>query len=105
MRTPVAARNPSLSGVEASSVKNRLRCSASSNTNAPSTTLMGAYNALSADAPWMSMSMSPAATDVMRSASPPSWLAPKISTPSPVPDAATASAMTWAPHACCGWAS
>ena len=32
----------------------------------------------------MSMSMSPAATEAMRSASPPSWLAPKILMASPV---------------------
>ena len=67
--------------------------------------LIGGYNALSAEAPWMSMSMSPATTDVIRSASPPSWLAPKISIVRPTSAAASSSAMTLAPHSCCGCAS
>ena len=40
-RTPVAVRNPSLSGCEASDVKKRWRWSESSKTKAPSTTLIG----------------------------------------------------------------
>ena len=67
-----------MSGWDASDVKYRCRWSESSKTNAPSRVPIGAYSALSADAPWMSMSMSPAATEAIRSASPPSWLAPKI---------------------------
>ena len=105
IRTPVAARNPSLSGCDASDVKKRWRWSESSKTKAPSRMLIGAYSALSADAPWMSMSMSPAATDAIRSASPPSWLAPEMVIVTPTSAAASSSAMTWAPHACCGWAS
>jgi hypothetical protein len=42
----------------------------------------------------MSMSMSPDATDAMRSASPPSWLLGKISMLRPTSAAATSSAIT-----------
>ena len=61
--------------------------------------------ALSADAPWMSMSMSPATTDWMRSASEPSWLCPKSSIVRPTFAAATSSAMIFAPQATWGCAS
>ena len=105
IRTPVASRNPSLRAWTPGPVKNRCMCSLSSNTNAPSTALIGAYSALRADAPWMSMSMSPATTDAIRSASAPSWLWPKISMVRPTSAAATSSAMTLAPQAACGWAS
>ena len=53
----------------------------------------------------MSMSMSPETTEAIRSASPPSWLAGKISTVTPTSAFATSSAITWAPQRCWGWVS
>ncbi len=53
----------------------------------------------------MSMSMSPDCTEAMRSASPPSWLAAKISTVRPTSADSTSSLITSAPQACCGWSS
>ena len=46
-----------------------------------------------------------ATTEVIRSASPPSWPAPEMVIVVPTFAAAVSSAMILAPHACCGWAS
>jgi hypothetical protein len=53
----------------------------------------------------MSMSMSPDCTEAIRSASPPSWEAGKISTLRPTPASSTPALMTSAPQVCCGWSS
>ena len=53
----------------------------------------------------MSMSMSPETTELIRSASAPSWLAGKISTVSPTSAFSTSSVITCAPQRCWGWSS
>ena len=106
MRTPVAVEEAVLQRLRRPrDVKNRFRWSASSNTNAPSTTLIGAYSdaegrrALDVDVDVAGRDRRDAvgvaaelagAEDLGRQ--------PDVA-------AASSSAMTWAPHACCGCAS